>query len=248
MAGVVGVFNKPAGFVHTAACVEVLDGGKLTSADLLGRQHDPLQRLVVEGSAVPIPGRDPSSQGTLSGASVKGPQESWPQATLLQPPYIEKVLLCLLSHMTGVYIPGEVLCNVDTVELEAADSLYHRPLDGDGIQPHSSPPVVHDQLLGLAGVECQVVFLTPLCQVVDVSSVVLLVVVSEQANHCRIVGKLDQQVGAVRGHAAMAVQGVKERAHLVHLYALNGLPRWYLSCISHCDLFKSKCSKPSQLT
>lgn len=44
----------------------------------------------------------------------------------------------------------------------------------------ASPPVVHNQLLGLIDVEREVVLLEPLCQVVDLSTVGCLVIVRVQ--------------------------------------------------------------------
>ena len=71
------------------------------------------------------------------------------------------MLLCFFHHMAGVFVLGDVLGDVSAKELEVADSLYSRPVDGDEVQPLSFPPVVHDQLLGLIDVESQVVFLAP---------------------------------------------------------------------------------------
>ena len=51
---------------------------------------------------------------------------------------------------------------MDPEELEASDVLPSRPADGDGVYPHSSPPVVHHQFLGLVDGEREEVLLVAL--------------------------------------------------------------------------------------
>jgi hypothetical protein len=55
--------------------------------------------------------------------------------------------------------------------------------------------VVCDQLLCLAGDEGEVVVLAPHCQVYDLLPVGCLIIVGDQANPGRVVGKLDDGVG-----------------------------------------------------
>lgn len=50
----------------------------------------------------------------------------------------------------------------------------------------TSPPVVHNQLLGLLGVQCKTVVGTPHCQVLD-----LFPVAADQTYHCGAICKLD---------------------------------------------------------
>lgn len=54
----IGVADDSADFTNTLSVVNVLDGGKLTSTDVLGCPHNPLQCLAVKGRAVSMPGGD----------------------------------------------------------------------------------------------------------------------------------------------------------------------------------------------
>ncbi|CAL8369561.1 unnamed protein product [Lota lota] len=87
-----------------------------------------------------------------------------------------------------------------------------RPIYGDGVMYLSLPPEVHHQLLGLVGVESEVGVLAVLSQAVDFAPIGRLVAVGDQADPCRVIGELDNRVGAVCGHAVMGVQGVEEGA------------------------------------
>ena len=70
--------------------------------------------------------------------------------------------------------PCQVLSDVDTEEPEAADSLHRSPIDGDGgVSLSLLLPVIHNQLLGFADVEMEVVILAPRCQVVRLFAVLV---------------------------------------------------------------------------
>ncbi len=58
MARVAGVFNDLPCFPHTSLGVDVLEGGKLTSDDVLDCLNYSLQGFPVESGAVPVPGGD----------------------------------------------------------------------------------------------------------------------------------------------------------------------------------------------
>jgi len=67
--------------------------------------------------------------------------------------------------------PCQVVSDVDTEEPEAADSLHSSPIDGDGgVSLSLLLPVIHDQLLGFADVEIEVVILVPRYQGSDLLS------------------------------------------------------------------------------
>ena len=78
-------------------------------------------------------------------------------------------------------------------------------------------PVVHGNLFCLDHVEGEVVVLAPHCQVSDLLLIGRLVVVSDQAYHCCVVGKFIDGVGAVPGRAVMSKQGVQEGAEYAPL-------------------------------
>lgn len=116
--------------------------------------------------------------------------------------------------------PGEVLADVDPEEPEAADSLYLSLIDGNGGVSFSlSLPVVHNQLHCFADIEMEVVVLMPLCQGCDLLSVGHLVVIGDQADDVSIVRKLNDDVGAIGGHAVMCEQGEQEGAEHTALSA-----------------------------
>ncbi len=60
--------------------------------------------------------------------------------------------------------PSEILCDVNTEELEAADPLHWSPVDGDGGVHTGPPPEIHHQLLGLTDVQREVVVVAPVSQ------------------------------------------------------------------------------------
>ncbi|KAF0029676.1 hypothetical protein F2P81_018781 [Scophthalmus maximus] len=109
-----------------------------------------------------------------------------------------QALVGLLNQTGGVSGPGEVLCDVGPQELEAGDTFNSHPVDVNGIVRASSfSPEVHDELLRLAGVEEQVIVSTPSGQMLYLLPVGCLVVVADEANHRRIVRKLDDGVGSM---------------------------------------------------
>ena len=66
--------------------------------------------------------------------------------------------MCLFDQGGGVEGPGEVFRDVDSQELEAGDTLYLCPVDVEGgVCATLGLPEVHDDLLGILGVEGQVV-------------------------------------------------------------------------------------------
>ena len=56
---------------------------------------------------------------------------------------------------------------MDAEELEALNPLHCGPVDVDGVVYPPMFPVVHDQLLGLADDEGEIVVLTPHCHISD---------------------------------------------------------------------------------
>ncbi len=68
MGRVAGVFDNPPGFPCTPPGVDILEGGKLTSNNVAGSSHDPLQSPAVASSAVSKPGGDAAGQDALHSA------------------------------------------------------------------------------------------------------------------------------------------------------------------------------------
>ncbi len=67
MGRVAGVLDDPPGFPCTPPGVDILEGGKLTSNNVAGSSHNPLQSFAVASGAVSKPGGDAAGQDALSG-------------------------------------------------------------------------------------------------------------------------------------------------------------------------------------
>ena len=85
MGRVAGVTDDPPGFPYTPPGVDVLEGGKLTSNNVAGSSHDPLQRFTVASGAVSEPGSDAARQDALYSASVKRSEDAGAHSKLPQP-------------------------------------------------------------------------------------------------------------------------------------------------------------------
>ena len=94
---------------------------------------------------------------------------------------------------------------MDTQELEVLDPPQLQPIVLDGVMIVPPFPVVHDQLLCLSHIEGEVVVLAPHCQVSDLH-IGCLFIVGDQAYHCCIVRKLNDDVGVVLGHTVVGEQ------------------------------------------
>ncbi len=75
MGRVAGVFDNPPGFPCTPPGVDILEGGKLTSNNVPGSSHDPLQSFAVASGAVSKPGGDTAGQDALHSAGVEGSED-----------------------------------------------------------------------------------------------------------------------------------------------------------------------------
>lgn len=72
-------------------------------------------------------------------------------------------------------------------------------------------PEVHDELLSLAGIQCEAVVLAPTCQLDYLISVLRLIVIVYQSDDSGVVCKLDNPV-VVCGCAIMYEERVQPRA------------------------------------
>ncbi len=150
---VAGVFDNPPGFPCTPPGVDVLEGGKLTSNNVAGSSHDPLQSPAVASGAVSKPGGDAAGQDALHSAGVEGSKDSGACSKLPQPSQEEETLMCRLQHCICVSRPCEILGDVNGEELKAVYPLHRCLVDGDGCVFSALSPVIHHQLLGLVDVE-----------------------------------------------------------------------------------------------
>ncbi len=203
-----GVIDDPPGLSYTPPGVDVLEGGKLTSNNVAGSSHDPLQSFVVARGAVSKPGGDTAGQDALHSAGVEGSEDAGARSKLPQPSQEEEALMCLLQHCICVSRPCEILSDVNAEELKAVYPLYRCLVNGCVFSALS--PIIHH--LGLVDVEWEVVLLTPFSQGTHLLSVGRLIVVGDQAYHRCVVSKFDDEVRAVYSCTVMCVQGIKEWA------------------------------------
>ncbi len=98
MGRVAGVLDDPPGFPYTPPGVDVLEGGKLTSNNVVGSSRDPLQSFAVASGAVSKPGDDVDGQDALHSAGVEGSEDAGARSKLPQPSQEAEVLVCLLQH------------------------------------------------------------------------------------------------------------------------------------------------------
>ncbi len=71
MGRVAGVIGVSPGFPYTPPGVDILEGGKLTSNNVAGSSHNPLQSFAVASGAVSKPGGDAAGQDAFHSAGVE---------------------------------------------------------------------------------------------------------------------------------------------------------------------------------
>ncbi len=76
MGRVAEVIDDPPGFPYTPPSVNVLEGGKLTSNNVAGSSHDPLQSYAFASGAVSKPGGDAAGQNALHSAGVESSEDA----------------------------------------------------------------------------------------------------------------------------------------------------------------------------
>ncbi len=145
------------------------------------------QYILTDYTDVSKPGGDAAGQDALHSAGVEGSEDSGARSKLPQPSQEEEALMCRLQHYICVSRPCEILSDVNAEELKAAHPLHRCLVD----------------------VEWEVVLLTPFSQGTHLLSVGRLILVSDQAYHCCVISKFDDDVGSVCGYTVMCVQGVQ---------------------------------------
>ncbi len=114
MVWVAGVTDDPPGFPHALPGVDVLEGGKLTSNNVAGSSHDPLQSFAIAAGAVSIPGGDTAGQDALHSAGVEWAEDVGTHSKFPQAHKENEALLCLLQLRICVSRPCEVLSDVNS--------------------------------------------------------------------------------------------------------------------------------------
>lgn len=77
------------------------------------------------GKTVPVPEFDAAGQLGLDSASEEACEDAGVQSNLLQSPHEEELLSSFLHYSVCLKCRGEVLTDVDTEALEAADPFNH---------------------------------------------------------------------------------------------------------------------------
>ncbi len=88
MGRVAGVLDVSPGFRFTPPGVDVLEGRKLTSNNVAGSSHDPLQSFAVASGAISKPGSDAAGQDALHSAGVEGSEDAGAHSKFLS--YLRK--------------------------------------------------------------------------------------------------------------------------------------------------------------
>lgn len=81
-----------------------------------------------------------------------------------------------------------------------------------------SLPGVHNQFLGLLGVECENIVGTPHCQMLKHLPVGHLIIAAHQAFHCGVVCKLDYGARVMYRYAVMGEEGEENWAQNIALW------------------------------
>ncbi len=230
-----GVIDNPPGFPYTPPGVDVLEEGKLTSNNVAGSSHDPLQSFAVASGAVSKPGDDAARQDALHSAGVEGSEDARARSKLPQPSQEEEMLMCLLQHCVCVSRPCEILGDVNTEELKAVYPLHRYLVDGDGCVFSALSPEIQERW--------QVVLLTPFSQGTHLLSVGRLIVVGDQAYHRCVICKFDDDVGAVCGCTVVCVQGVQEWAEDAALRSTSVEDQGRWGVVAHSDHLTSACQE-----
>ncbi len=153
MGRVGGVLDDSPGFLHAPPGVDVLEGGKLTSNNVGGSSHDPLQSFAVASGAVSKPGGDAAGQDSLHSVGVEGSEDAGARSKLPQPSQEEEALMCLLQHYICLSRPCEFLGDVNAKELKAVYPLHRCLVNGDGCVFSALSLEIHHQLFVLVDVE-----------------------------------------------------------------------------------------------
>ncbi len=112
-----------------------------------------LQSFAIAACAVSIPGSDAAGQNAFHCAGVERVEDVGTHSKFPQAPDEKEALLCLLQHHSCVSRPCEVLSDVHSKKLKAADPFHRCPVDDDGGVFSLQSPEIHHKLLGFVAVE-----------------------------------------------------------------------------------------------
>ncbi len=192
-----GITCNAEGFAGETGAVNVLEGGKRHTNNLLSCSHYSLKGLAAGRVAGAIPHSDAASQNALNGASVEGVHDGGRGSGSSEFAEEVETLLCILGHCCSVVSPGEVLCDVHTQELGSAHSLHSRFIDGQRSMLSVHSPEVNNILLRLLHIQREIVVTAPPGQAAHLAPVVCLISIDNETHHSRVIWKLNEQVRVV---------------------------------------------------
>ncbi len=209
--------------LYTAWCR--CPGGRGSSPPTMwrGSSHNPLQSFAVASGAVSKPGGDAAGQDALHSAGCRRIWGCWGSFQTSSAVSGRRGADVPLQHCVCVSRPCEILGDVNAEELKAVYPLHRCLVDGDGVCSLLCLLKSTTKLLGLVDVEWEVVLLAPFSQGTHLLSVGRLIVVGDQAYHRCVIGKFDDDVGAVCSCTVVCVQAVQEWAEDA---ALRGNQCW----------------------
>lgn len=113
-----------------------------------------------------------------------------------------------LTHQLGdVQRPGQIGINEDAQEPDVVHMLHRLSLyEERSMFSLLGPPVVHNDLLGLAGVQGKVVFRTLFCHVLNLLSVASLIAIRYETHYNGVICKLHNYVCGEDGSAVVCEQ------------------------------------------
>ncbi len=118
-----------------------------------------------------------------------------------------------------VFGPSQVLGDVYTEVLEAAQPLHRGPTDHKrSVGPLLSLPEVYNQLFSFDHNQRETVVLAPWCKSLYLIQVCGLIIAGNEAQNHSIISKFNNRSGAVRGHAAVCVERVEQGTQYTTLW------------------------------
>ncbi len=187
-------------FQEAAGTVYFFHRGERTTDYLLGCGDDPLESLLFCSSAARISHTNAVCQNPLNRATVKGHQQVLCELVISE--YSQKMqsLLCLFNDNSGVDTPGQIFLHVNAQKTDVRDPLHTVTSHQKRLNVCFLPFEVYYQLIGLGGVQDQVVFCTPHRQLLHLIPVGRLFPPRDEPHHGGIISKLNYSVTGMDNH------------------------------------------------
>ncbi len=123
-----------------------------------------------------------------------------------------EVLLSFLDNSSDVASPCQVLMDVNILIFEIVHPLIYSAVYDYWGMCDPSPPVVHNDLLGLGDIQGEVVMPAILLHCCPLLPVGCLVTAGDHPHNCRVVRKLQDGVCGLCRHTVVGVEGIQKGA------------------------------------